>query len=291
MIYSMTGYGKSEVSLSNATYNIELRALNSKFLDFKLKVPSTIKEFELSIRKIITDKIQRGKVELFISESNTTSDEGAQINATVLKNYFKQLTDVNIELGVATPIDITSLLRLPNVMASEEEEQDEDFKKKILAGVQEAAKALMKFRLDEGHSLLDELTLRTNNISQLLVDLETPENERVAYIRERITQKLNDLQLSDKFDENRLEQELVYYIEKFDIAEEKTRLVQHCKYFLEVLNNKDIQKGKKLGFIAQEMGREINTTGSKANNTDLQKIVVQMKDELEKIKEQVANVI
>jgi len=291
MLYSMTGFGRETVKFKDFTYTIEVRALNSKFLDLKVKLPNTFKDKEMEVRKSLENELLRGKVDINIESQTKGLDEALEIDATALENYFNSYQEVAKKHNISPAEGLAQMTKLPNVLVSKGNDDLDALWSHISEGIKNACKALMQFREDEGHSLYKTLLENSTAIADNLKLVEKPEAERIPLVKERILSKLQDFQLNDKLDQNRLEQELIYYIEKFDISEEKVRLAQHCQYFSEVLKNKDAQKGKKLGFIGQEMGREINTLGAKANNSDIQKIVVSMKDALEKIKEQTANVL
>ncbi|NNC48949.1 MAG: YicC family protein [Flaviramulus sp.] len=285
MIYSMTGYGKSVLQLPTKKITIELKSLNSKSLDLNARMPSIYREKELAIRKILADKLVRGKVDFSIFVETTAEDTSTQINTPVVKQYMKQLREVvnsdDLEL-------LKMAVRFPDALNTVREEIDETEWKAIETETHKAINALIQHRLDEGKVLEKDFNNRVVNIENLLNLVVSMDPERVEGVRERLLKGVEDLK--EKYDENRFEQELVYYIEKFDITEEKVRLKNHLNYFTESINSKD-SNGKKLGFIGQEMGREINTIGSKSNYAPMQQLVVQMKDELEKIKEQLLNVL
>ncbi len=285
MIYSMTGYGKSVLQLPTKKITIEIKSLNSKNLDLNARMPSIYREKELSIRKLLADKLVRGKIDFSIFVEATAEDTSTQINTPVVKQYMAQLkTIVNAE-------DLSLLemaVRFPDALNTVREEIDENEWRAIENGIGDAVKALVDHRLNEGKVLEIDFNKRVQSISALLEQVIDIDPERVEGVRERLKKGIEELK--EKYDENRFEQELVYYIEKFDITEEKVRLKNHLNYFIESINTKD-SNGKKLGFISQEMGREINTIGSKSNYAPMQQIVVQMKDELEKIKEQLLNVL
>ena len=285
MIYSMTGYGKSVLQLPTKKISIELKSLNSKSIDLNVRIPSVYKEKELAIRKTIANTLVRGKVDFSIYVETTADDTSTQINKPVVNQYMQQLKDV-------VDADDTELLkmaiRLPDALNTVREEINEDEWSQIEAGINDTLKAISNYRLDEGKVLEADFKARIQTISNLLEQVLEIDPERVEAVRERLQKGVQDLK--EKYDENRFEQELVYYIEKYDITEEKVRLSNHLSYFLESMNSED-SNGKKLGFISQEIGREINTIGSKSNYAPMQQLVVQMKDELEKIKEQLLNVL
>ena len=285
MIYSMTGYGKSVLQLPTKKITIELKSLNSKSLDLNARMPSIYREKELIIRKLLADKLVRGKVDFSIYVEATADDTSTQINTPVVKQYMKQLREVvnsdDVEL-------LKMAVRFPDALNTVREEIDETEWQAIEKEIDKAITELNNYRLNEGKVLELDFNNRVVEISNILDDIIIMDPERVVGVRERLLKGVQDLK--EKYDENRFEQELVYYIEKFDITEEKVRLKNHLNYFTESINSKD-SNGKKLGFIGQEMGREINTIGSKSNYAPMQQLVVQMKDELEKIKEQLLNVL
>ena len=285
MIYSMTGYGKSVLQLRTKKITIELKSLNSKNLDLNARMPSIYREKELAIRKILADKLERGKVDFSIYVEATAEDTSTQINTPVVKQYIAQLKNV----VDGDDIDFLKMaVRFPDALNTVREEIDEDEWKTIEGEINTAIKDLINHRLDEGKVLEQDFNNRVVSIENILEQVIAMDPERVEGVRERLLKGVQELR--EKYDENRFEQELVYYIEKFDITEEKVRLKNHLNYFTESINSKD-SNGKKLGFISQEMGREINTIGSKSNYAPMQQLVVQMKDELEKIKEQLLNVL
>ncbi len=284
----MTGFGKSNLELSGKKISIEIRSLNSKQLDLNLRVPSSYREKESEIRGEISRTVERGKVDFSIYIEYTADSGLASINKDLAKAYYRELKSLAEELNEKT--DCLSLtLRIPEVLRSEKQELDENEWKSIQKGMQEAIAAFNRFREDEGKVLAKEFIKRIEIIASLLEEVKKMDPQRILGIKERILKNLAELGEKDKVDTNRFEQELIYYIEKLDITEEKLRLKTHCDYFLTTL--KEASSGRKLGFISQEIGREINTIGSKANDAGIQKLVVQMKDELEKIKEQLLNVL
>ncbi|WP_298531627.1 YicC/YloC family endoribonuclease [uncultured Algibacter sp.] len=285
MIYSMTGYGKSVLQLPTKKVTIELKSLNSKNLDLNARMPSVYREKELAIRKVLADKLVRGKIDFSIYVEATAEDTSSQINTPVVKQYIAQLKNVvdgnDIEL-------LKMAVRFPDALNTVREEIDENEWKAIEAEIHKAVEDLTEHRLDEGKVLEQDFNARIASIETILEQVIAMDPERVEGVRERLLRGVEELK--EKYDENRFEQELVYYIEKFDITEEKVRLKNHLNYFTESINSNE-SNGKKLGFISQEMGREINTIGSKSNYAPMQQLVVQMKDELEKIKEQLLNVL
>lgn len=291
MIKSMTGFGKAAGEINNKKVTVEVKSLNSKQADINLRIPSFYKEKELPLRSHISKELQRGKIELNLYVELLDGQSNYQINQELFKKYYQDLSELANDLDQNQNTDLMAIVaKLPDVLKSEREELDEN----EWVGIQEIIKTaithLNEFRIAEGKSLEEDLKLRINNISTLLKEVEKYDASRIENIKERINNNLNEAVGEDNINKDRFEQELIYYIEKFDVTEEKTRLTTHLNYFLETVNGSN-SEGKKLGFIGQEIGREINTLGSKANNADLQKIVVQMKDELEKIKEQVLNIL
>ncbi len=290
MIQSMTGFGKATAELSNKKITVEVKSLNSKQLDLSVRIPSVYKEQELNVRSLIARRLERGKVDFAIYVENTSKETTSQINQNVLESYYNQIKNSSEKLGIDVPSDwFQVLLRLPDVLKYEAQDADEEEWKVVADAINQALDQLVEFRKQEGKMLEDLFIQKISNIGNLMTAIEPFEGERVEKVKARIIEALEKIENFD-YDKNRFEQEMIYYIEKLDINEEKARLKNHLKYFLETLNDTSGQ-GKKLGFITQEMGREINTTGSKANHVQMQQLVVQMKDELEQIKEQVLNVL
>ena len=285
MIHSMTGYGKSVLQLLSKTISIEIKSLNSKTLDLNMRMPSMYRSKELSLRKLIAAKLNRGKVDFSMNLENTGGETFAKVNPKVVKKYMAQLE------GLATGDEMQRLqmaIKMPDAISTERDEINETEWSDIEREIQKALENIAQYRLEEGNVLEADFRKRIAVISDLLEQVLAIDPERITNVRERLHKGVSDLK--EKYDENRFEQELVYYIEKFDITEEKVRLQNHLEYFIKTLNS-DESNGKKLGFISQEIGREVNTIGSKANFAPMQKLVVQMKDELEKIKEQLLNVL
>ena len=285
MIQSMTGYGKSVIQLPSKKISIEIKSLNSKNLDLNARMPSMYREKELEIRKLIASKLVRGKIDFSLFVEITGEATSSHINKTVVKAYMNQLKEV-VE-GDDTEL-LKMAIRLPDAVTTEREEIDEDEWQKIATEIDSSLEKIHEYRLDEGRHLEKDFLVRIENIKTLLEQVIDMDPERIEAVRDRLNRGIAEIK--EKVDENRFEQELVYYIEKFDITEEKVRLTNHLDYFKKALNSDD-SNGKKLGFITQEIGREINTIGSKSNYAPMQKLVVQMKDELEKIKEQLLNVL
>ncbi|MFB6319352.1 YicC/YloC family endoribonuclease [Saccharicrinis sp. FJH54] len=291
MIQSMTGYGKAVCELKDKNITIEIKSLNSKQMDINTRIPGIYKDKDVEIRSIISKTLQRGKVDMFLYVENLGNETSTVINANIFENYKNQILDISKECDIPVPEDLFStILRLPDALKTEIEEINDEEWKTIQNTLEEALQQMVNFRIQEGKSLEEHLIEKIENIRQLHKDVPQYEKERIERVRTRIMDNLNDLKSSMDFDQNRFEQEMIYYIEKLDISEEKVRLENHLNYFIETLHLKD-SSGKKLGFIAQEIGREINTMGSKANHHEIQKLVVQMKDELEQIKEQVLNAL
>ncbi len=292
MIQSMTGYGKTTAELPDKKINVEIKSLNSKALDLSARLAPAYREKEIEIRNEISQTLERGKVDFNLwVEKKEGAENATPINQALVEGYYKQIQEISDKLNIPVPNDwFQTLLRLPDVMTKAEipELTDEEWAT-VQVSIREAIHQLIEFRKQEGAALEKKFREKIANISRLLSEIDPYEKERVAKVRERITDALEKT-LSIDYDKNRLEQELIYYIEKLDINEEKQRLSNHLKYFIQTMENGNGQ-GKKLGFISQEMGREINTLGSKSNHAEMQKIVVQMKDELEQIKEQVLNVM
>lgn len=290
MIRSMTGYGIAESLYNNKKITIEIRTLNSKQLDLAVKLPNELRFAELDFRNRIGAKLLRGKIDVLISIADTSADSMNQIDADAVASYLRQINGISEELGIAPSTDMASLLfRMPGIFNTPEQKYDEEFVAKITETLDTVLETVDRFRIQEGQTLKRDLLHRVELIVGLLDQVEPFEKARHDAIKQRLIKNLSELTTEGQYDENRFEAELIYYLEKLDITEEKVRLRQHCNYFNESCD--EDQAGKKLGFISQEMGREINTLGSKANEVNIQRIVVMMKDELEKIKEQVCNIL
>ena len=287
----MTGFGKAIVELPQRKITVEIKSLNSKQLDLSMRVPQIYKALEMDIRSEIAQRLERGKVDFSIQiENKASGDSSAQINTDIIKKYYEQLKAATTALQIPEPTDwLPTLLRLPDTLKSETAEASDDENETVKRAVNEAIDHLIEFRAQEGLMLQKLFTEKIGNIARLLTEVEPYEKERTEKIKARIVDALNKIENFD-YDKNRMEQEMIFYIEKLDINEEKNRLDNHLKYFIETMDGRYGQ-GKKLGFISQEIGREVNTMGSKANHAELQKIVVRMKDELEQIKEQILNVM
>ena len=290
MIKSMTGFGKGEATVDDKKIRVELRSLNSKQLDLSIKLPGKYRAAEAEMRSIITRELQRGKVDCFVSFEAATAETSAHINREAFKAYAKELREVCAENAVIADSDyfLKAILRMPDVITSEEREVSEAELAAIIEATKAACDELNNFRIQEGAILIADLLGRIDLIEKYRHEVEQFEGARVETIKNRIRENIEKLQL--EVDNNRLEQEMIFYIEKLDITEEKVRLDNHCNYFREVSAEEEAP-GRKLGFIAQELGREINTMGSKSNEANMQRLVVKMKDELEKIKEQVLNIL
>lgn len=287
----MTGYGKATVAYNGKKINVEIKSLNSKALDLSTRIAPIYREKEMEIRQMLSGALERGKVDFCIWVEKDAAADATPINGALVESYYRQIKDIAARTGIPEPQDwFATLLRMPDVMAKTETEvlDDEEWAT-ARAGIADALEKLLEFRRQEGAALQRKFAEKINNITKLLKAIEPYEKARVEKIRVRIVESLSNMH-EVEYDKNRLEQELIYYIEKLDISEEKQRLANHLHYFVETMEDGHGQ-GKKLGFIAQEMGREINTTGSKSNHAEMQNIVVKMKDELEQIKEQVLNVL
>lgn len=286
MIHSMTGFGKASLQLPTKKITVEIKSLNSKGLDLNTRMPSVFREMELGLRNQISQRLERGKVDFSLYVEVTGEETTSKINVPIVKGYINQMK------AVIPNADETELMkmavRMPDALKTERDEIDENEWKQIQTVINEALENIANFRKDEGASLEKEFQLRIANINSLMNEAVSYDAERVETVKTRLRTALDELKVN--VDENRFEQELIFYLEKYDITEEKVRLGNHLNYFLETLNGTEAN-GRKLGFITQEMGREINTMGSKSNHSEMQKLVVMMKDELEKIKEQVLNVL
>ncbi len=291
----MTGFGKAALRYGSRTITVAIKSLNSKQADLSARVPSAYRTAELELRSLITSQLQRGKIDLSISiDDDALEGNASLINREALIGYVHQLRALSSELGQELPLDTAALLRLPGVLDTESTRQPELGEEELAVlrqATQQAVDELTEFRRQEGVMLYEVLAERIQRITALLAEITYPEAERIQQVRQRLEEGLRKLMPSGDYDRSRLEQELIYYIEKLDINEEKSRLAHHLSYFMEVLDAPQPGQGKTLGFIAQEIGREINTMGSKSNHATMQQLVVQMKDELEQIKEQVLNVL
>ena len=284
----MTGYGKSVLHLSDKKVTIEIKSLNSKNLDLNVRIPSYYRVKELAVRKELASKLVRGKVDFSIYIEMTADETSTTVNKGVVTEYMQQLRNV-VQTGSSNDVELLKMaVKMPDALKTEREELNEDEWAQINTNIQEAIKDIIQYRIDEAASLEDDFKLRIKNIQSFLVEVKSFDEARIAFVKERLNKAIDELKVTT--DENRFEQELIYYLEKLDINEEKVRLANHLSYFLQELDTPD-SNGKKLGFIVQEIGREVNTIGSKANFAPMQKAVIQMKNELEKIKEQILNVL
>jgi uncharacterized protein (TIGR00255 family) len=293
MLLSMTGYGRSGIQSDNKSFQLEIRALNSKVSDLRLKIPNHYKEKENELRKIISEKTERGKIEFSLEISSTSVGDQTFLNTDLFKKYYASLLSIADELKINTANTdiIQTILKMPNVVVGEFETVDQKEWELVQSLLNECLENLAFYRKNEGAVMEEDLRLKLNSILQLLSEIKPFEESRILKIKHKIAQHLEEITSLEQIDKNRFEQEIIYYLEKLDINEEKLRLEQNCLHFLEVLSTIELQKGRKLNFISQEIGREINTLGAKANSSEIQKLVVNMKDELEKIKELLANVL
>ncbi len=290
MIHSMTGYGKATAELPSKKITVEIKSLNSKQFDLYTRIPHVYKEKEISLRNDLSKILERGKIDLYINVEESDKNSTVMIDETRLKNYHTEMKKLAAVLEIEEPTNWFNILfKLPDVFKQEPEKLDEEEWLTVEKAIDGAVANLITFRHQEGEALKQTILTNISNIKKLTLELEKFEAERIDKVKSRITEALNNLE-NVTYDGNRLEQELIYYIERLDVNEEKTRLLNHLDYFLETIEA-DTSQGKKLGFIVQEIGREVNTLGSKANHSDLQRIVVQMKDEMEQIKEQILNVL
>lgn len=291
MLHSMTGYGRATSNFGEKVITAEVRAVNSKGADFRFKLPNNYRDKELPLRKILQERAERGKIDVNIEVNSPYGEEQYSLNKNLFRKYHQEISEVISEYGLPPGDLVGALLRVPNILRVEEESQDSEEWQMIESTFAQAMDDFIQFRTEEGQILIQDFTGRVEIILNALDQITPYEEDRIPKMKEKLLQLLHNHTQPDQIDKNRLEQELIYYLEKFDITEEKVRLTQHCKYFLEEMNGEAYGKGRKLNFISQEMGREINTLGSKANHAEIQKLVVMMKDELEKIKEQLANIV
>lgn len=290
MIHSMTGYGKAVAELSNKKITIEIRSLNSKQFDLFTRIPLIYKDKEIALRNKLSKLLERGKIDLFFNIEYISKDVSSKIDHNVFKQYYQEIKKLSQELEIKEPVDwFTVIMRMPDVMKQDSEEVSDEEWEIIENAINKACNELNAFRIQEGEMLAKILKQNIEKIGTLSKEIELYEKERIEKIKSRIQDELSSLDV--EYDKSRFEQEMIYYIEKLDINEEKNRLANHLRYFIETIDNLSTSQGKKLGFIAQEIGREINTMGSKSNQSEMQRIVVQMKDELEQIKEQILNVL
>ncbi|CCZ80985.1 YicC/YloC family endoribonuclease [Odoribacter laneus] len=292
MIKSMTGFGKMTIETGNKKIVIEVKSLNSKQLDINLRIPNLYKEKEMEIRNLIKNWLERGKIDVCIYFDNSETEKAVSINSLVVEQYFKQMLEVANTLGVEINNNelLQTIMRFPDTLKQPSEELDEAEWLQLKAGTEKALEMTDLFRKREGEVLIKDILHRIDLIKAYAAEVPQYEGKRIEGVRQRLQEKMKEWQEIQNIDQNRMEQEIIYYLEKLDITEEKVRLANHCQYFIETVE-KEEAPGRKLGFIAQEIGREINTMGSKANDHDIQKLVVHMKDELEKIKEQSLNIL
>ena len=292
MLLSMTGYGRATRTFDDKSVTIEVRALNSKMTDIRFKMPSHYKEKEIELRRILTEQAERGKIDVSINVKSLSGDDDFVLNHELFKRYHKELKSLTKELGMKADDLLSAILRLPNVVGDEDDGIQEAEWEAAQQALADALKDFTKFRSQEGAAMEKDLRLRIDQIAVNLESILPYEKERIGKLKQRMRQNLEEFLGKENVDENRFEQEVLFYLEKIDVTEEKVRLEQHCRFFLETLNeDKNTSKGRTLNFISQEIGREINTLGSKAYSSEIQRLVVQMKDELEKIKELVANLV
>ena len=291
MIRSMTGYGKSEAELNNAKLSIEIKTLNSKQIDLNVRLPHAYNSKEVEVRSLVSKSLERGKIAVFINKESLGEDTKHEINSDLAKSYYTQIKAIAEEVGDNSTEILSTIMRMPDVVKQNTSEVDKSELQQLMQLVKDTLANVDEFRIEEAKAMEEDFRLRIANILELLIQVEPLETTRIERVKDRLEQALLKNIDESKVDKNRFEQEVIFYLEKFDITEEKVRLKKHCSYFIETLDNNSISKGKKLGFITQEIGREINTLGSKSNDSDMQKIVVNMKDELEKIKEQALNVL
>jgi len=291
MVFSMTGYGKAEKTYKEKKINVEIRTLNGKHTDVRFKMPQNYREKEHTFRKLVIDRAVRGKIEVTVDVVSIGGGDEYGLNKALFKKYYQELTQLSDELSIPQGDMMTAILRIPNVVIAEEGTVNDEEWEVVKSIFNAALDNLVDFRKAEGEALKKDLTERIESIKAILEKMNPYEEERIVQLKSRLRQKLDEFMNKDDVDENRFEQEVLFYLEKIDINEEKVRLAQHCKYFLEELSNQKVSKGRKLGFIGQELGREINTMGAKAYSHNIQRLVVAMKDELEKVKEQVLNIV
>lgn len=291
MILSMTGYGKAKGEFGSRNYTIDIKTLNGKMAELRLKAPNYLRSKEIELRKVIQEQVVRGKMDVIITATSQDNDSDYKLNTALIENYYKQLSEVSDKLGLEGQDFLQTIIRIPSVIQASDEEISSEEWNFVQSLTNKALQELFDFRLAEGKSLEIDLQSRSTTISDLLEQIVPLEEERNTKLREKLSKQIEDNLRKENVDANRLEQEIVYYLEKLDIHEEKVRLKQHCEYFDATLQEEDHKVGKKLNFISQEMGREINTLGSKAQFSPMQQLVVQMKVELDQIKEQLANIV
>lgn len=291
MILSMTGFGHGKREFNGKVIRVEIKSLNARTTEIRCKLPNNYRDKEMDIRKQVVDFLQRGKLDVTISTDDSGGEDSSILNKALFRKYYKELSELKDELGIENGDILQSILRIPNVMGTNEENLDDEEWAVVEQAISDGLESIQKFRAAEGEVLKQDLIERVKGIEFHLKRVEAVEGDRMTRIKERLRKNMEEFVQNQSVDQGRFEQEMLYYIEKLDINEEKVRLGQHCIYFLEELNNKDEQKGRKLSFISQEIGREINTIGAKAQDSEIQQCVVMMKDELEKLKEQLANIL
>lgn len=291
MLYSMTGFGRAEATINNRQVVVEIKSLNGKQFEVVTKLPPILRSYELDIRNLLNQALLRGTIDITVSVKQEGASKPMTVNTGLAVFYYQSMQQIADQLGIPQEGILSTLMRMPEVVAADQDVLPEDEWNEVKKVIAEAAQHLMDHRKNEGKSLLNDLNSRIGNIENLLKQIVPLEGDRIEKIRTRLTQYLQDAAGKENVDNNRLEQELIYYIERMDFSEEKTRLAQHCAYFYETIQKEGLSKGKVLGFTLQEVGREINTLGAKANQANIQQLVIGMKDELEKAKEQVLNVL
>ncbi|MBK9256557.1 MAG: YicC family protein [Saprospiraceae bacterium] len=287
----MTGFGHGKREFNGKVIRVEIKSLNARTTEIRCKLPNNYRDKEMDIRKQVVDFLQRGKLDVTISTDDSGGEDSSILNKALFRKYYKELSELKDELGIENGDILQSILRIPNVMGTNEENLDDEEWAVVEQAISDGLESIQKFRAAEGEVLKQDLIERVKGIEFHLKRVEAVEGDRMTRIKERLRKNMEEFVQNQSVDQGRFEQEMLYYIEKLDINEEKVRLGQHCIYFLEELNNKDEQKGRKLSFISQEIGREINTIGAKAQDSEIQQCVVMMKDELEKLKEQLANIL
>ncbi len=291
MLYSMTGFGRAEAQVNGKQVVAEIKSLNGKQFEVLTKLPPILRSYELDIRNALNKKLFRGSIDLTVSIKQEGASKPMSVNTELAAFYYNSMSQIADKLNIEQDNVLSTIMRMPEVVAPDQEVLPEEEWEQVSNVINNAAEALMKHRKREGEALYKDLNLRINNIESLLQDIAPLEAARSEKVRARVNQSMNDFIAKEKVDQNRFEQEMIYYLERMDFSEEKTRLQQHCKYFHETISSDGTTKGKRIGFIMQEVGREINTLGAKANDADIQQIVINMKDELEKAKEQVLNIL
>lgn len=291
MIISMTGYGLGVSDWKGMKVRVEIKSLNARTSEVRCKLPVSLRDKELEVRQWVLNELHRGKIDINIIYDESENANTSLLNKVLFRRYYQELSSLKTELGISEGDIIQSIMRIPSVLSTGENLSDDEEWVSVRSALHEALQAIQKYRIDEGRVLSAELQSGVHKITELLHNVTPLESGRIVRMKDRLRKLFDEYLTGQQADQNRFEQELIYYIEKLDISEEKVRLAQHCQYFLDELGLPEPEKGRKLGFIAQEMGREINTMGAKAQDSDIQFLVVAMKDELEKIKEQLANIL